>query len=189
MTGSLVNIIGVLAAKPLARLFGKKWVFILGLACAALFQSLVFFLGPQDVPTMFLLTVLTSMSYGPTIPLLWAMIADTADWSEWKTHRRSTGFVFAGMVFALKAGLGIGGALAGWLLAAYGYAPETAHLPEVQLGIRLLVGIYSGGFFAIGVIFMLFYPISKRIEKQMSAELEERYRTDPEYLEANGTSA
>lgn len=181
MTGSLVNIIGVLAARPLARLFGKKWVFIIGLAGAAFFQSLVFFLGPQAVPTMFLLTVLTSMCYGPTIPLLWAMIADTADWGEWKTHRRSTGFVFAGIVFALKAGLGIGGALAGWLLAAYGYRPETAHLSEVQLGIRLLVGFYSGGCFAIGVIFMLFYPITRKVERQMSDELKERYRSDPEY--------
>jgi len=73
-----------------------------------------------------------------------------ADWSEWKTHCRSTDFVFAEMVFALKAGLGIGGAPSGWLLAAYGYRPETTHLPEVQPGIRLLVGFYSGGGFAIG---------------------------------------
>lgn len=181
MTGSLVNIAGVLAAKPLARMFGKKWVFIVGLAGAAFFQSLVFFLGPRDIPAMFSLTVLTSMCYGPTIPLLWAMIADTADWSEWKTHRRSTGFVFAGMVFALKAGLGIGGALAGWLLAAYGYTPETAGHPDVQFGIRLLVGIYSGGCFAIGVVFMLFYPITRAAEKRMSLELDERRRTDPEY--------
>lgn len=189
MTGSLVNILGVLAARPLARAFGKKLVFVIGLAGAAVFQTLVFFLSPQDVPLMFVLTILTSMCYGPTIPLLWAMIADTADWGDWKMRRRSTGFVFAGMVFALKAGLGIGGALAGWLLAAYGYSPETAHLPAVQLGIRLLVGIYSGGCFGIGVIFMLFYPISKTVERRMSAELEERYRTDPEYLETSGNTA
>ena len=184
MTGSLVNILGVLAAKPLARLFGKKWVFIFGLSGAAFFQSLVFFLKPGDVPLMFVLTILTSMCYGPTIPLLWAMIADTADWGEWKSHRRSTGFVFAGIVFALKAGLGIGGALAGWLLALYGYSPETAHEPAVQFGIRLLVGIYSGGCFFIGVIFMLFYNITKSVEAQMSAELKERYEKDPEYTAA-----
>ena len=181
MTGSLISILGVLAAKPLARLFGKKWVFIVGLAGAALFQCLVFFLRPGDVPAMFLLTVLTSMCYGPTIPLLWAMIADTADWSEWRTGRRSTGFVFAGMVFALKAGLGIGGALAGWLLAAYGYTPETAHLPEVQSGIRMLVGFVSGGCFFLGVICMVFYPITKALERRMTEDLEQRRLTDPEY--------
>ena len=43
----------------------------------------------------------------PTIPLLWAMMGDVADHSEWVNHRRATGFVFAGVVFALKAGLGI----------------------------------------------------------------------------------
>ncbi len=176
MTSSLVNIIGVLAAKPLARIFGKKMVFVVGLAGAALCQSLVSFASPTDIPWVFLLTVLTSMCYGPTIPLLWAMIADTADWGEWKSHRRSTGFVFAGMVFALKAGLGVGGALAGWLLAAYGYSPETATQPEVLRGIRLLVGLWSGGFFSVGVVFMLFYPITKRMEQRMAEELESRRR-------------
>lgn len=174
MIGSLVSILGVLAAKPLANLFGKKAVFMVGLGCAAFFQSLFFFLAPDDISKMLILTLLTSMSYGPTIPLLWAMIADTADYGEWKHGRRSTGFVFAGMVFALKAGLGIGGALAGWLLAMYGYSPETASDPEVLLGIRKLLGFYSGGFFFVGVIFMFFYPISKQIAITMGQELKER---------------
>ncbi len=174
MTGSLVNILGVFAAKPLATRFGKKLVFIVGLAGAAFFQGLMFFLQPDDVPLMFLLTILTSMCYGPTIPLLWAMIGDTADWSEWKNHRRSTGFVFAGIVFALKAGLGIGGALAGWLLAFYGFSAATAHLPEVQFGLRMLVGVWSGAFFGIGVIIMLFYPITKNLERVMTGQLQKR---------------
>ncbi|MDQ8179065.1 MFS transporter [Pelagicoccus sp. SDUM812005] len=175
MIGSLVSILGVLAAKPLARVFGKKLVFTVGLSLAALFQSLYFFVGPEDISMILLLTLLTSMSYGPTIPLLWAMIADTADYGEWKQGRRSTGFVFAGMVFALKAGLGIGGALAGWLLAMYGYSPETASDPEVQLGMRKLLGFYSGGFFGVGVLFMLFYPITKKVALTMEDELKQRH--------------
>lgn len=174
MTGSLITIGGVLAAKPLAALFGKKAVFTVGLALAAFFQSLNFFLRPDDIPFMFALTILVSLSYGPTIPLLWAMIADCADWGQWKLGRRSTGFVFSGMVFALKAGLGIGGALAGWLLAMYGYSPETATEPGVLLGIRALVGFYSGGFFFLGVIFMLFYPINKKTALKMGEALKLR---------------
>ncbi len=174
MVGTLVSILGVVSAKPLARIFGKKLVFILGLGGAAFFQCLFFFIGREDVELLFLLTILTSLCYGPTIPLLWAMIADVADWGEWKTHRRSTGFIFAGMVFALKGGLGLGGALAGWLLAYYNYSPATVHLPEVQFGVRMLVGFFSGGCFAIGVIFMLFYPITKAREKEMMLELEAR---------------
>ncbi|WP_221032711.1 MFS transporter [Actomonas aquatica] len=127
MTGSLVNVLGVLMAKPLADRFGKKTVFMVGLAGAAFFQASFFFVGAASVTTMFALTFLTSLCYGPTIPLLWAMIADCADWGEWKNNRRATGFVFAGIVFALKGGLGIGGAITGWLLAMYGY-PEQGDL-------------------------------------------------------------
>lgn len=174
MTGSLVNIIGVLMAKPLAERFGKKLVFMVGLAGAAIVQSLFYFLDSTSVNTMFLLTILTSLCYGPTIPLLWAMIADTADYSEWKNGRRATGFVFAGMVFALKGGLGIGGAITGWLLAGYGYTPETATEPTMLHGYRMMIGIFSGASFGIGVIFMFFYPITKSLALTMSKELEER---------------
>ena len=174
MTGSLVNVIGVLMAKPLADRFGKKLVFMVGLAAAAFFQSCYYFLDSTSVTTMFWLTILTSLGYGPTIPLLWAMIADCADYGEWKHNRRSTGFVFAGIVFALKGGLGIGGAITGWLLAFYGYSAATATNPEVLLGMRKMIGFYSGGFFFMGVICMFFYPISKKLALQMSDELEAR---------------
>ena len=30
------------------------------------------------------------------------MIADVADYSEWKTSRRATGFMYAGILFALE---------------------------------------------------------------------------------------
>ncbi len=174
MTGSLVNVIGVLMAKPLADRFGKKLVFMVGLAGAAFFQGCFYFLDASSVSTMFLLTFMTSLCYGPTIPLLWAMIADCADWGEWKNDRRATGFVFAGIVFALKGGLGIGGAITGWLLAMYGYSAETATNPEVLLGIRKMIGFYSGGFFFMGVICMFFYPITKKVAQEMSDALEQR---------------
>ena len=178
MTGTLVNILGVLAAKPLADRFGKKLVFTVGLAGAALVQFLFFGLGPADTTAMFVLAVLGSLFYGPTIPLLWAMIADTADFSEWKNHRRATGTVYAGIIFALKAGLGLGGAFAGWILAAYGYSEATARAPEVLEGIRWMVSVYSGIPFALGVVCMLFYPISKALNEQMDAELAAR-RQEP----------
>ena len=176
MTGALVQILGVLSAKKLADWFGKKAVFTAGLAGTAVFQAMYFFVAPQNISMAFTLAICVNVCYGPTIPLLWAMIADCADWSEWKNHRRSTAFVFAGMVFALKAGLGFGGAIAGWMLAMYGYSPETATDPNVLLGVRKLVSFYSAGFFAVGVIFMLFYPIGKHVALRMSEELEERRR-------------
>ncbi|MEM6645880.1 MAG: MFS transporter [Bacteroidota bacterium] len=174
MVGTLVSIFGVLMAKPLAEAFGKKWVFTIGLGVTALFQGAFYWLTPVDVGGMFTINILANLCYGPTIPLLWAMIADTADYSEWKNHRRATGFVYSGVIVALKAGLGLGGAIAGWILAAYGYEVATARLPEVLQGIRLSASIYSAVPFALGAICMLFYPITKALNRQITAELAAR---------------
>lgn len=176
MVGQLVNILGIVFATTLAERFGKKAVFTTGLVGATLVQFAFLLPGPSDVGLMFALNVLSSLAYGPTIPLLWAMIGDTADYAEWKTGRRATGFVFAGVVFALKAGLGLGGAISGWLLAFYGYSPTTAHEPQVLAGIRTMASVLSALPFAIGVGCMFFYPISKALNLQISRELEARRR-------------
>ncbi|HWO14807.1 MAG TPA: glycoside-pentoside-hexuronide (GPH):cation symporter, partial [Polyangiaceae bacterium] len=179
MTGNLVQIMGVLVAKPLADRFGKKAVFTTGLAGATLVQIAFFGLEPTSIGAMFLMQILSASAYGPTIPLLWAMIGDTADYSEWKTGRRATGFVFAGVVFALKAGLGFGGAISGWLLAAYGYTVETAHDPAVLNGIRWMASVYSAVPFGIGVLCMLFYSITKELNLRMTKELTARRLAQP----------
>ena len=68
------------------------------------------------------------MVYAPTIPLIWAIFADVADYSEWKTGRRFTGMVFATIGFALKAGLALGSASFLWLMA--GLFQYDTHLPD-----------------------------------------------------------
>jgi glycoside/pentoside/hexuronide:cation symporter, GPH family len=92
VVGSLVQIGGILVSKPLADRFGKKAVFVAGASVTTLATALVFLAGPTQVGLMFWLSILWAVGWGPTIPLLWVMIADVADHSEWLTGRRATGF-------------------------------------------------------------------------------------------------
>jgi Na+/melibiose symporter-like transporter len=123
---------------------------------------------------MFLISILWAAAYGPTIPLLWAMIADAADYSEWKTGRRATGFVYAGIVFALKAALGLGGAVGGWLLSGYGYVANVPQTPHALLGIQLSASLYSALPLLLGVICLIAYPIGKELNLRIGDELAER---------------
>src|SRR5690625_6530530 len=70
---------------------------------------------------MFVFGTLTEFSTGPMVTLFFAMLADTADYSEWKTNRRATGLFYSAGTVAMKFGSGVGGALTGFLLAAFGY--------------------------------------------------------------------
>ena len=177
MVGALVQFFGViLLSSFLANRYGKKRVFIFCLTLTAIFTALFYFPNETDIETMFVLNFLKSLAYAPTVPLLWAMIADVADHSEYVNYRRATGFVFAGVVFALKAGLGIGGAILGFLLSGFGYVSGagTAQTESAIHGIILSSSLIPAATFFIGVIALYFYPITKAYSEEMQAELTER---------------
>lgn len=177
MTGALIQFFGViLLSNFLANRYGKKNTFIICLSLTALFTALFYFPGKTDVGTMFILNILKSLAYAPTVPLLWAMMADVADHSEYINYRRATGFVFAGVVFALKAGLGIGSAILGFLLSGFGYisAQGVEQSETAVKGIVLSSSLIPALTFFVGVIALFFYPITKSYNEKMQAELTER---------------
>jgi Na+/melibiose symporter-like transporter len=174
VVGSIVQLIGIPFSKPLCDRFGKKAVFITSLSFTVLATIGVFFVGPTDVNLMFWLSVLWSAGWGPQVPLLWVMIADAADYSEWKTSRRATGFMYAGILFALKAGLGLGGAMAGWIMGAYGYVANAAQTPTALVGIRLGATVYPAVLLGVCLVCLFIYPIGKALNLRIQNELEER---------------
>jgi Na+/melibiose symporter-like transporter len=177
MLGALVQFFGVICLSSfLANRYGKKRVFIICLALTAVFTALFYFPGKTSVGTMFVLNFFKSLAYAPTVPLLWAMIADVADYSEYINHRRATGFVFAGIVFALKAGLGIGGAILGFLLSGFGYISGVGvEQPDSAItGILLSSSVIPAACFFVGVISLCFYPITKEYNEKMQDELTKR---------------
>lgn len=179
VTGLAATIVGILLSKPLSLRYGKRDVFIVGLVLTAAFTALFVFLPPTAIVLMFATEMLRQLAYGLTIPLLWAMMADVADYSEWKNRRRATGFVFSGIVFALKAGLGFGGAIGGYVLSLYGYVPNVQQTAEALRGIVLSASIYPAITFLISAACLFFYKINRPMEVQITGDLAERRQTMP----------
>jgi Na+/melibiose symporter-like transporter len=175
MLGTMTMLIGVFFSKPLSKLFGKRAVFVGALLITAVSTIWLYFIPANRISMMMWQSLSWGLCYGPTIPLLWSMIADTADYSEWKTGRRATGFVFAGVVFALKFGLGIGGFVQGMIYDVYGYESNMTVLTERAMqGLRLSATMYPAGFILVAAILLLFYPISKKLNYQIGDELAQR---------------
>ncbi len=111
----LFNVIGTIAlivalpfTKPLARRFGNRNVFIASSLISGAFFISLYLPGEKSLITIYVLNICAKMAYAPAVPLLWTMIADSADYSEWKSGRRATGLCFSAATFAQKAGWGIG---------------------------------------------------------------------------------
>ena len=179
MTTAIVQFIGVVClSRVLANKYGKKKVFMISLSLTAFFTALFYIPSPTDISLIFVLNILKSLAYAPTVPLLWAMIGDVADHIEYENYRRATGFCFSGITLALKLGLGLGGAIAGVIISMFGYVSggNAIQNESAMEGIRLVSSIVPAILFGVGVLALYFYPISKEYNENMQAELDARRR-------------
>lgn len=175
MLNMATTIIVILLSPPLAKQFGKKAVCATCFALAAASWLAFYFLSPTNIWGMIGVSEFAAIVYAPSIPLTWAIFADTADYSEWKTGRRFTGMVFATIMFALKSGLALGSAaflmIMKWF---FQYDTRMPDAPEAVYGFRFCVGILTGLLFTICAILLASYPLNKQTTIQMSNDLAER---------------
>lgn len=173
--GIIFMIIGITLSKRLADKYGKRDIFGFFLFLSTIFILFFYFFSPKSVTLMFASQIFHGFFYGITIPILWAMIADVADYSEWKNNRRATAIIFSAMMIGLKAGLSIGGALTTSLLGYFNYSPNTLEQSHRAInGIKLLVSIFPSIPFLIGVGLLFFYEINKKMEIEIESDLKQR---------------
>lgn len=177
--GLICSMAGILLSKPLSLRWGKRNLLIASLMVASAFTA-VFYWLPEDSPWWAVVVqCLLQFVYGVSIPLLWAMMADVADFNEMKTGVRATAMTFAATVFALKIGLSLGGFAQGWLLQAYGYEPNVAQSATSMEGIRLMLSLFPAAAFVLSAIALLAYEIDRQTEHQMASRFESQPNDAP----------
>ncbi|GAA4160449.1 MFS transporter [Chryseobacterium ginsenosidimutans] len=177
--GIIMMIVGITFSKKFADKYGKRDAFIASLFISTLFVLAFIFYPPKSVGLMFLSQVLHGFFYGIGTPLLWAMIADVADYSEWKNNRRATAIIFSAMMVGLKVGLSIGSSLVALIIGKYGYISSEGTVnviqPEtVSTGAKMLVSVFPSIPFFLACGLLMFYEINKKKEIEIEHDLKER---------------
>ena len=134
--------------------------------------------GEKDTVTLYALNILAKMAYAPAVPWLGTMIADSSDYSEWRTGRRATGLYFSAATFAHKAGWGIGAAIAGRMLTVYQYVPDAGQTATAIHGSKRPVSVIPGILYMSCAIFMFFCPIDVQTADRMKKDLDARRTQD-----------
>lgn len=174
VVGQAANMLGVIIASPIANRIGKKNTYSGAMLMATVLSVLFYWMGKQSLINIFVLQFLISICAGMVFPLLWSMYADIADYSEWKSGRRATGLIFSSSSMSQKLGWTLGGALTGWLLAAFGFQANAEQAVAAQTGIRLMVSWLPAAGSLIALVFMLLYPLTEQQMRAISSSLEER---------------
>jgi GPH family glycoside/pentoside/hexuronide:cation symporter len=169
--GMIGSIAGCIVAQPLAKRFCKVKLYIgIQLTAAALCVA-SYFVTPDQTVLAFALFILWNFFFNAGTPLLWAKMADTVDYGQWKTGIRTTGMVYSSIIFFIKLGLAIGGAAAGWLLAGYGYQADQSQSETARQGILLSFSIYPALGSLLVAIVMRWYILTDKKIAQISMEL------------------
>lgn len=176
--GTIALIVAIPFSKPLAKRFGKRNVFLASSLLSGFFFICLYLPGAENITMIYIFNILAKMTYAPAVPLLWTMLADTADYSEWKTGRRSTGLVFSAATFAQKAGWGIGGALAGWMLVLFNFTPNVEQTETAITGIKLMISVIPGILYMSCAILLYFYTIDHETCVVMKTDLDKRRLAD-----------
>lgn len=128
----------------LSRYFDKKQLFTYLMVGVALLCGVLYMVPRDALWAMFAVNIGISLVLGPKSVLSWAMFADSADFSEWRTGRRATGLVFAAATFSVKLGGGVAGWLSGKLLQSVGYVPNQEQSATALTGIVVLSSVLPG---------------------------------------------
>lgn len=176
--GTVALIIAIPMTKPLVKKFGAKQLYIVCSILSGLFFCLLFFAGKNFV-LINIFNCLGKIAYAPAISLLWTMLADTADYGEWKFNRRTTGLCLSAAVFAQKIGWSIGAAIFGAIMSYIHFDGSlaitiTQSNTEIMNTIHWMFGIVPGVLYASCALLLLFYNLDSKTMDQMKKELELR---------------
>ena len=172
--GTISPILGVLPVQFLTTRFGKREYFIFALLMQGLLTGIILFVPSDMYVTVVMINLAVGFFGGQGPTIMFAMYADVADYSEWKTSRRATGLIIATILFAFKGGLWLGAQILTGILAWIGYTKATAMQPDIQIWLVLLFTLIPGLLAMLSGIIIFKYPITDKIMQTVQMELQKR---------------
>ncbi len=168
-------LIGYVVGTPFTNRYGKKNTMCIGLLLATIAAFLIFMTDYNNFLILFSIFVIFGIGQGFYSMVSYGVQADNTDYVEWKRGYRAEGAIASLNSFIQKAGLGIGAAIIGFILAATGYTPNVEQTPQtiqgIYLGFVLIPGILA---FISTLLIFIAYPLTKEKNSLIAKDLKER---------------
>lgn len=143
------------------RKVGKQKIAISGVAISFIGYAMVL-LNPTSYAVLYTAAVIKGVGNAALSGVMYGMLADTVEYNDWHSGIRAEGLVFSANSIGQKVGSGIGSAVLGWVLAAFGFVSSSAAQPASAInGIRVIFLYVPLVVFAVMFVILLFYKLDK----------------------------
>lgn len=159
----------------LVQRLGKRCVYISGGLMGAA-GGIIVFSAPEDAVWLAVAGMFLALAGAAAVSILmWALVADTVEYGEWKTGHRTDGTNYSLLASTRKVGMAFGGGLAAFALAWGGYeSGATAQSPTAELGIRVAAGLAPAVILLVAVGIMRWYPLTDDAHARLVLTIQER---------------
>ena len=154
--------------------FGKKATLMAAIVSSTIFSVIPVVMEIKNVYMYSALVVLGTIGQTVFTMLIWALVTDCLDYSEWKFNERSDGSMYSLYTFSRKIGSTIASTGVSFGLAAIGFVSgsNVVQTAEAVNGIYFLVNIIPVVTCALELIGVgLIFNLNKETTEQMYAEL------------------
>lgn len=158
----------------LSKKLGKKAAYNIGMGLMAVMSIFLFFFGEKNLWITIGMLFFSGIGLATNWLCPWTLVADTVEYSEWKTGFRREGTLYGLFFLIMKVASALAGFIVGKILAATGYSPNMVQTPEALLGIRVSLTLIPVGLLVLAIIAIFFFEINAEMHKKIVNELKAR---------------
>ncbi|MGF1757737.1 MFS transporter [Photobacterium sagamiensis] len=172
VSGNIGMLVGVVITAALAKKVCKKKMMIYCQLIAALLVINLYWVDPSNIYIVCGVFFLVMIAAGASVPIMWAMVADAADYCEWQQGKRVVALTTSSVTFSHKFGMGISGVVTGAILGSLGYQAGEVQSPETLHGILVMMSLLPAFGYMLNAAILVMFPIDKKTGEQMELELQ-----------------
>lgn len=166
----LAMFVAVLILAPLSQKIGKDKTAFLGMFLQVV-GGLLPLINLTSIPVLMIASALRGAGPAAMLGTRLAFTSDVVEYGEWKTGIRTEGLIFSGTSMGQKIGMGIGGAIVGFMLSMGGYVGGAATQTQAALNSIIFTFTWWSAFASLGAVICLFFL--GKLQKQMPKIMEE----------------
>jgi len=154
----------------------KRIAYVIGMVFFSVVMITMIMMNPAWSPVyIFVLAGLAGIGVGAMDVLPWAMIPDAIEWDELKTGSRHEGMFYSLVTLIGKVDGSIAVPMMLLVMGWSGFIPNAAVQPaSAILAIRLMTGLAPSIFLCLGILFALFYPLTRIRHAELRREIAAR---------------
>lgn len=161
-------IISIPLMAPMIKKWGKRNIALAG-SIVSIVSGLLMLLQPTNLTLLLVACVIRGIGNATIIGTIFAMVADTIEYGQWKTGIRVQGLLYSSSTLGAKIGAGVGAAAVGYVLQFSGFdgmaATQTSSTIQAIQILFIIIPIVGA---AIQAICLYFYKLDKEYDGIMT---------------------